>query len=141
MAKPTYSIGGLDFATAARVEAFLQGTPGIPAAPAAPVVPLALPTTASPLPPSMPVAPLAPPAPPAPAAPIAPPAPPAPASGPTQMDVITAMQRVVGLPGGAGKASAIVAQYNAAASGTPGPITVVDPVQYGNIIAAFNAVV
>jgi hypothetical protein len=50
------------------------------------------------------------------------------------------MARVISLPGGAGKMSPILAQYNAKNPGTPGPISDVDPVQYGNLIAALNAI-
>jgi len=131
MAKPTYSIGGLDFDMLVKVNAFMNGgTPvnaNIAAAvvPAAPPAPSAPPVAAAPVPaappaPPVPVmpTPAAPPAPPAPpmptppmsmpappmqpTAPVAPPAPPAPAGMPTQAEVIKAMADAVARCGAGG---------------------------------------
>lgn len=147
MAKPTYSIGGLDLATLQKIEAFLSGgavghpataapAPAVVAAP----VPAAPPIPPMPLPP-MPAAPVAPVAPPAPPMPVAPPAPVASAAGPTMQDVIKSMADAVARCGaaGAGKVAPLMAQFNAQAPGTPGPVSSVDPAQYGNLKAALDA--
>jgi len=153
MAKPTYSIGGLDFDTMVKVNAFLNGATAAPAgvtgvtlAPAvstAPPPPPALPATPPP-PPAMPAAPpmpVAPPVAPPLAPPAAPPPPVAPSAGPTMQEVIMEMGRVAGMPGGAVKAAGIMARYNAAAPGQNCSIAAVDPVQYGNLMGELKAIV
>jgi len=160
MAKPTYSIGGLDFETLTRVNAFLgprEGattggaltppappTPPVVAAPAAPMTPPAPP--APPTPPivaatAAPMTPPAPSAPPAPAAPAAPAAPPTPAAAgaPTLADCIAAMGAVVATPGGAAKISPLLAQYNSQQPGVVGPASNIAPEQYQNFINAVKA--
>lgn len=142
MAKPTYSIGGLDFDTMVKINAFLSGASG-PTAGATLVVSPAAAATAPAAPPTPPAppAPVVPPTPAAPPAPPAPPAPAAPAGGPTMQDVIKSMADAVARCGaaGAGKVAPLMAQYNAQTPGSPGPVTSVDPAQYGNLKAALDA--
>lgn len=68
-------------------------------------------------------------------------APAAPPTGGIDFAAVTqAMSAAVGKKGGAVKCSQIIARYNATAPGTPGPLSVVAPEQYGNIKAEFDAI-
>lgn len=138
MAKPTYTIAGLDFETMVKINSFLGGTGPAGAAPAAPPPPAPPPPAP---PPPVPPAPPAPPPPP-PAPPAAPPAPVVPAAPPvggiTQEQIIAKMGEIVSISGKGALVAGLMAQYNSKAPGTPGPIGNVDPVQYQNL---FNALI
>lgn len=138
MAKPTYSINNLTRDQLIQIEDMLNGNQPSAAAAPVPAAPVVAALAASPPPPAPVVAPAPPPLPaPVVAAPIAPA--PVAAGGISQEDIIKKMGEIVAQPGKAASVGALMAQYNAKAPGTPGPIGNVDPVQYQNLFNALSA--